>query len=299
MVTLCIYCRGFLQMKVSPENHKTLEKEKHRGGKHKTLEEDEDQGEMDVVFFLSTVLYTSYLLSIELIYDKETQSAVNMFHLIVSNVWAFYPLMQAQGLWLKLLVASSAYFSVVWHWTADVKLPLPHDKNLYGKGDSILSILTIVSYCLSWVPKAKVYEPTKEEKKKVFYKYCRGKPKETAEWRCRWTYNLCINIVFCFLIGVLLYFTNENDNIEEIQIAICWASISIAVVSALYQLHGEKITVTKQRKFAFWVAFGSAFGIIAFIHKVKPTTNAHCVWHVMVMSCAYSFSRASEYLDVI
>lgn len=290
-------------MKVSPENqekHKTLEKEKHRGGKHKTLEEDEDQGEMDVVFFLSTVLYTSYLLSIELIYEKENQSAVNMFHLIVSNVWAFYPLMQAQGLWLKLLVASSAYFSVVWHWTADVKLPLPHDKNLYGKGDSILSILTIVSYCLSWVPKIKVYEPTKEEEKKALYKYCRGKPKETAEWRCRWTYNLCINIVFCFLIGILLYFTNENDNIEEIQIAICWASISIAVISASYQLYGHKIKITEKnrKKFIFWVAFGSVFGVIAFIHKVKPTQNAHCIWHVMVFSCSYSFSRASEYLEI-
>jgi len=271
-----------------------------KADKCKTLEEDEDQGEMDLVFFLSTILYTSYLLSIELVYAPADQIAVNMFHLIVSNVWAFFPLMQAQGLWLKCLVASSAYFSVVWHWTADLQLSLPHDKKLYGKGDSILSILTIISYCLSWIPKRKVYEPTKEEEKKAWYKYCRGKPKETAEWRCRWSANLVLNMVLCFLCGVLLYLTNENDNIGDIQITICWVSITVALMSALYQLsHGELSVGKKNRnKFGLWVACGCVFGIVSFVHKVKPSVNAHCLWHVHVMACAYSFSRASEYLDI-
>lgn len=65
-----------------------------------TLEEDEDQGEMDTVFFLSLFSYTIYLASIDLLYsNKEDKSNVGKFNLIMSNLWAFFPVMQAQGLW--------------------------------------------------------------------------------------------------------------------------------------------------------------------------------------------------------
>ena len=67
-----------------------------------TLEEDEDQGEMDTVFFLSLFSYTIYLASIDLLYNKEDKSDVGKFNLIMSNLWAFFPIMQAQGLWLKV-----------------------------------------------------------------------------------------------------------------------------------------------------------------------------------------------------
>ena len=55
-----------------------------------TLEEDEDQGEMDTVFFLSLFSYTIYLASIDLLYsNKEDKNNIGKFNLIMSNLWAF------------------------------------------------------------------------------------------------------------------------------------------------------------------------------------------------------------------
>jgi len=262
----------------------------------KTLKEDEDQGEMDVVFFLSTTLYASYLLSIDWLYDEKDATAVNRFHMIISNVWSFYPIVQAQGLWLKSLLLLTGYFSLVWHWTYDLGNELPSDTDFYGKGDMLLSIVTIISYCLSWVPKIKVTEPTKTG---WFYNNCLGKPKETSEWRCRWTMNLMINMVICIVFGAILYITSDSDDSQKVQILLCWIFITIALISALFQLWKGDIRVGKYRyKFIFFVVFGTLFGTIAFVFKMKETMNAHCLWHVFVMSCAYCFSRGSEYIEI-
>lgn len=263
------------------------------------LKEDEDQGEMDIAFFLSTGLYTIYLCSIDWLYDEEDGIAVNNFHIIMSNLWAFFPIMQAQGLWLKSLLLLSCYFSIVWHWTADLEIPLPSDSDFYGKGDVVFSILTIISYCLSWVPRFNTKIPTKEEERSCWYYNCRGRPKETSEWRCRWTLNLILNIYLCLTFGIILFVTWDED-VESIQIFLCWMFISVAIVSALYQLYrGEMSVGNKYRKnFIFWVGIGSLFGIVSFIHKIRDDHNSHCIWHVYVMACAYCFSRASEYLEI-
>lgn len=275
--------------KVLPESQKDLS----------ILDEDEDQGEMDTIFFLSTTLYTIYLCSIKTWYNEEDSVNVNNFHLIVSNMWAFFPVMQAQGLWLKILIICSSYFSVVWHWTADLDMPLPADKDFYGKGDVVFSILTIISYCLSWVPKFKTYVPTRQQERKCWYYNCRGRPKETSEWRCRWTLNLMINIVICCTFGIILFVTWEHE-IEMIQIILCWVFICVAVLSALYQLFRGELRVGHRfrKNFIFWVVVGTLLGIVAFMHKVRSDINSHSIWHVYVMSCAYSFSRASEYLEI-
>jgi hypothetical protein len=266
----------------------------------KTLEEDEDQGEMDMIFFLTTTLYTSYLFSLEWLYDEKDRVAVSNFHIIMSNIWAFYPIMQAQGLWLKLLICLSGYFSITWHWRTDLHLPLPGNGDFYGKGDIVFSIVTIISYCLSWIPRFNTKLPTKEEERNCWYYNCRGRPKETSEWRCRWTTNLLINILACVTFGSILYISWDSDEVESIQIMLCWVFIMIAVLSAVYQLlRGEMTVGNKNRKlFAWWVVMGTVYGIIAFVHKQQHTTVGHCIWHVYVMSCAYSFSRASEYLEI-
>jgi len=275
--------------KVLPETHKDLS----------VLDEDEDQGEMDTVFFLSTTLYTFYLCSIETWYSEEDAVYVNNFHLIVSNIWSFFPIMQAQGLWLKILLMCSSYFSVVWHWTSDLNIPLPADKDFYGKGDVVFSIVTIISYCLSWVPRFNTYTPSHSEERNCWYHNCRGRPRETSEWRCRWTLNLFINIIMCCTFGIILFVTWEHE-VELIQLILCWVFICVAIVSALYQLYrGElKIGSRFRKKFIIWVIIGIIFGMVSFVHKVKHSTNSHAIWHVYVMSCAYCFSRASEYLEI-
>ena len=110
------------------------------------LKEDDDQNDLDSIFFVSLFLYSVYVTLIPMIYDEKDAIAVNNFHLIISNFFGIFAVLQAQGMWLKSLLMMTVYFSMVWHWTSDLNLPLPHDEKLYGRGDSILSILTIISY---------------------------------------------------------------------------------------------------------------------------------------------------------
>lgn len=264
------------------------------------LKQDDDQMNLDAIFFVSMFLYAFYITLIPWIYNEKDTISVNKFHLLISNCFALFPILQAQGLFLKLLLICTAYFSMVWHWTSDIGLDLPHDDKLYGKGDTILSILTIISYCLAWIPKFKVYQPTNEEKKKIWYKYFRGDPIQTSEWRCRFTLNLMLNIFVCFLFGILLYMTSDNENAQDIQITICYAFIFIALFSGLYQLHKKSLEIGMKKKkyFAFWLSVGVLFGIFAFLKKVQNTLNSHIFWHILVFSAAYSFSRASEYLQI-
>ena len=267
-----------------------------------TLGEDEDQGEMDTVFFLSLFIYTIYLSSIDLIYtDKKDKSDIGKFNLIMSNLWAFFPVMQAQGLWLKILLIMTCYCSMSWHWF-NIGFALPGNKDMYRIFDAIFSILTIISYSLSWIPKC--YKKNRDTKLKndFWHKHFLGPPRETSEWRCRLTPHLFINIFTCILMGSILYVSNET----EIQIICCWGFITIAVLSALYQLsRGDMQIEHKYRKnFAYWVLIGVIFGAVSFVYKTKSDNTDensffnHSVWHTYVFSCAYSFSRASEYLEI-
>jgi hypothetical protein len=255
----------------------------------KTLEEDDDQGDMDIIFILSTIIYTVYICSIGWLYPN-AKDEVGKFHLIMSHVWGFFPIMQAQGIWLKSLLCMTSYFSVAWHWTYDLELPLPGSS--YQKLDALFSVLTIISYCLSWIPKIRPTIPTGGWWNRNF----RGNPRQTGEWRLRLTINLLINVSICTIFGVIMFF-----HIDEFMImCLCWVFISIAVISALYQGIVGKMKVGKnyRYKFVFAATLGILFGVVSFIHKVKEGNINHTIWHVYVMSCAYCFSRASEYLQL-
>ena len=268
-----------------------------------TLQEDQEQGEMDIAFFLSLTLYTIYLCYIDVLYpDPVAFKQVGDFHLVMSNIFAFFPIMQAQGLWLKGLLMMTAYLSICWHWS-NIGKELPHGYDFYGKWDTIFSVCIIVAYALSWLPKCKSYEPTKAERKKSFWsRSCIGKPRETSEWRCRWTPHLIGNIFVCTIIAIIMY-VDEN---HWIGFAVSWMAILFAIFLSLYQLCREKMTISKRyrKRFSGWAIIGISFGIIAYAYKNKSDEQDkysnfnHSVWHVYVMSCAYSFSRASEYLEI-
>lgn len=274
--------------------------------KIKTLEEDDDQGEMDTVFFLFLLTYTIYLSSIDLLYNnQQDKQSIGKLNLIMSNLWAFFPIMQAQGLWLKFLLMITCYYSITWHWT-EIGMTLPGETSYYGILDATFSMITIISYCLSWIPKFKSNLLSfKCIKSNFFRKNCIGNPKETGEWRCRITKNLILNIFICTCFGIILYKTRGAEG-TYIQIVCSWTSIAIAIISALYQLLKGEMKVGKKyrKKFALWAFFGIMFGSIAFIYKMKSNNEDenslfnHSIWHTYVMSCAYSFSRASEYLEI-
>ena len=271
------------------------------------LKEDEDQGEMDTVFFLSLISYSVFVACRDSFYTDESKMAEASFNLVMSNLFAFFPIMQAQGLWLKSLLILTVYFSIRWHWT-NIGLKLTSDDQWYGKWDAVFSIMIIVAYCMSYLPKCKRdFQPTEEQEKKSWvYRMCLGRPKETSEWRCRWSYTLLINMILTTGVGVMVYHVWHGGSMN-IQIAICWVAICIAVVSAVYQLAMGELkagNAKTRKKFMFWIVCGTVFGITAFLFKTaEGNTKAddfffHSLWHAYVMSCAYSFSRATEYKEI-
>ncbi len=269
-----------------------------------TLHEDEDQGEMDTVFWLAFVLFTISQICVDWWYpDAADKEAIGKFDIIMTNLWAFFPIMQAQGLFLKSLLLLTCWYSILYHWT-DAGFDMPGDHDLYGKLDGMFSTLIIVSYAISWLPKFKTKIPTLNEKRKsCWYKNCRGPPKETSEWRCRWTPNLLLNIGVCSAVFVYMFVTYPDSTLNFV---ICWLSIAMATVIALYHLKKGKMSVGKKFRlnFLFWAAIGITLGIISFSFKMESderTPNSysyHSIWHVYVFSCAYCLSRASEYLEI-
>tara|TARA_B100000945_G_scaffold317707_1_gene321084 strand:+ start:815 stop:1732 length:918 start_codon:yes stop_codon:yes gene_type:complete len=276
----------------------------------KVLEEDQDQGEMDMIFWGGLAIITIVLSTLSSAYpENEDYEAVGKFALIMSNLWAFFPIMQAQGLWLKILLIGTCWYSILWHWT-QVEFPMPGSWELYGTLDTMFSCSIITAYALSWLPKIKTFRPTPEDERGRwgwFYKSCRGPPKETSEWRCRWTPNLIINMFVCF--GLMLYFGYHwPTHIAGVDAAlvVCWTSISVAFIIAIWHLWKGKMKVGyKFRKnFVFWLGTGMIFGSVAFVYKSKSNARDrnrwvfHSTWHIYVFSCAYCFSRAQEYLEI-
>ena len=77
----------------------------------KTLEEDEDQGDMDMIFFLCVTLFRICSVSVPHVYtNPDNLYYASRFEIVMTNLWAFFPIAQAQGLFLKgLLYISTKY----------------------------------------------------------------------------------------------------------------------------------------------------------------------------------------------
>ena len=282
--------------------------------KMKTLKEDQDQGEMDMIFLLGLTVVSIVFATLHIAYpDDKDYEAVGDFALIISNIWAFFPIMQAQGLWLKMILICTFWYSVLWHWTELGLSAIPGGKDFYGSMDTMFSYCIITAYAISWLPKCKTYRPTPEDERGkcgLWYKSCRGPPKETAEWRCRWTPNLFLNII---IVGpLMIYFgTAKRDTEPKIEgmsaaLIICWSSIGLALVIGLWELLVGKMKIGEKyrRNFAFWLLLGMITGPVAFVYKRKSDLGGinewiyHSTWHIYVFSCAYCFSRAQEYLEI-
>ena len=270
----------------------------------KVLDEDDDQNEMDTIFIIGNISYTSFILLCihNVIYPiTDDKQNVAKFHLIMSNLWAFFPIMQAQGLWLKSLLTMTCYFSMTWHWY-NIGHELPMGRDYYRRLDIIFSVMSIVSYSMSWMPlhKTKIYSKS-QERKSCCIKYCCGMPKQTAEWRCRWSYRLVLNILICIIFGYIVWQT------ERYVIEICLVSIIVAFTFAMWQLtRGIMKVGSKYRiKFFCWALCGIIGGGIAFFSKINDETSSgianqmlwHALWHTYIFGSAFCISRASEYLQ--
>jgi len=259
------------------------------GVKH-TLEEDDDQGEMDIVFGISVVTYSMFILFRKFIFHGEAYHQVGRFVLVMTNMFAFFPIAQAQGLWLKLLLIITCFSSIMYHWT-EIGLGLPGDDEIYGDVDACFSIMSIVSYCIQWMP---IPPPPESETQDFFARNFLGRPKQTAEWRCRLTPALCINMMITIGSGV------ATIVFREYALFIALVFVMIAIGLSFYHLFAGDMTVksTYRKKFAWWAAAGICLGASAFIFQhMEDRLYCHSLWHTYVFASAYSFSRASEYLE--
>lgn len=253
-----------------------------------TLEEDDDQNELDCAFFVTTILYSIFAFGSKTIFKGEDYDNISKFCLVMTNMFAFFPILQAQGIWLKLLLMANAVASMLWHWI-EVGQSLPGNDEFYGHFDRCLSIMSITSYCVQWLPIR-----AKKVKQDTFWKrHFMGEPKETAEWRCRLTIGLFVNIIITIGAGYLIYKDEKTTLIVGI------GMICIAYLLSIYHLCVGSMSVGKKfrMKFALWTTFGSIIGILAFVYKTNETFMTHSLWHTYVFSSAFCFSRALDYLQ--
>ena len=269
-----------------------------------------NQGEMDMIFWGALIFFLCIQASLRTLYpDLKDYIAIGRFDIIMSNLWAFFPICQAQGLLLKMLLICTCWYSFLWHWSS-VGFAMPGSQETYGSLDTMFSALVIQSYAFSWFPKIKTYNPTEENEKGRFgwwYKSCRGHPKYSSEWRCRWTPNMICNVLFCIMMG-LLYFTHWpwfNGDLS-VEVFICICCIILAFILAIWHLVRGNMQVGKKyrKNFILWTISGVTLGITAYIYKIKSNTKDvdsnvnHSVWHACIFSCAYCLSRAQEYLEI-
>ena len=120
----------------------------------KTLQEDDDQNETDVVFFLCVIGYTGFISGVNTIYTAEDYNDVGKFVLIMSNLFSIFPIVQGQGIWMKLLVFATAMSSIMWHWVEiGMKLPENHYNIFYRQvfihHDYRILLYAMVAYTIS------------------------------------------------------------------------------------------------------------------------------------------------------
>jgi len=259
----------------------------------KVLTEDDDQGEMDASFMVTVTLYSLFVAFRKSFFSGEDYESVGKFAVVMTNMFALFPIMQAQGIWLKLLLFVTCFSSLTWHWTeVGMKLPGRSDYvDSYGAMDVCCSVMTIVSYCLQWIP---LSPPEHTEIENFWQRNFFGRPRETAEWRCRLTVGLCVNIVLTLTSGIVVY------SFRQYTVHVGLGSIAVALLLSLYHLKRGGMTVGKKfrHKFARWATMGILFGASSFLFKsADDELYFHSMWHVYVFSAAYSFSRASEYLS--
>lgn len=256
----------------------------------KTLEEDDDQNETDVVFLFCIILYTSFIFSRHHLFEGEDYNNVGKFVLIVSNLFCVFPIVQAQGIWMKVLLFCTALSSIMWHWF-EIGLTLPGDPVMYGIVDRCLSVMSIASYCMQWLP-----IPYHKTKRKDCLRHWLGPPQETAEWRCRFTVKLIVNMMITCGVGLLVY---QNENIAT---PLGVGLIVFIVLLSLGYIASGTMTIPKKFKIKFIVCVlcGTVFGLAAFRFNKAEESHLynHSLWHAYIHSSAYCFSRALEYLEL-
>ena len=129
---------------------------------------------------------------------------------------------------------TNALSSIMWHWI-EVGQHLPGKSDMYGQLDRCFSVMSIASYSMQWLP-----IPVRKVEPDTFWKRnFMGKPRETAEWRCRFTISLFVNMIVSIGAGYMVYKDDSTASFAGI------GTIAVALCLSVYHLCIGEMSVGK------------------------------------------------------
>ena len=238
------------------------------------------------------IIYTIYqfLISDNTITERYE---IGKIEIIFSNFFAIFVIIIAKGIWIKTLLLCTMVSSIGWHLYGVGWVHLG-DRKAWGRWDNIFSCMVIVAYAMTWIPN--IAGPFKKTL-----------PKSTDEWLFRPSLKIIINIVLTIAVGIVVGITYGERSISILNVNFSWGDflafsfIGIAFILAVFFIiiPGK---LTEIPIFIFWATLGILSGLMAYLLKREDVNKDwvdiyHSLWHVAIFYSAYSFSRASDYVQ--
>lgn len=223
----------------------------------------------------------------------EERLEIGKIEIIFTNLFAIFVIIIAKGLWIKLLLLCTMVASIGWHLYGVGWIHLG-DRKAWGRWDNVFSCMVIVAYAMTWIPN--IAGPFKKTL-----------PKSTDEWWFRPSLKIIINIVLTIAVGIIVAFTYGQYKITIFNVKFSWGDllafsfIGIALFLAIFFIIIPK-KLTEIPTFVFWASTGIISGASAYLLKRNDVDSDwadiyHSIWHVAIFYSAYSFSRASDYVQ--
>ena len=223
---------------------------------------------------------------------------------ILTNFWAIFPIIIANGIWIKSLLVASMITSFWAHmqWSGVL---IPGEEP--GKWDNIFATTVIVAYAFTWWPdRWSIFLP--EDKHCLFFT---GRSNQTTTFNCKLSTKLLLNIAMSTITAVLIYiYYDDSPTIIKINhmkmrlqdVIPVFAIIAATFFGLIYICDDEKHIGNKNKPyFIVFFILGTASGIYGYISKrmdTKYENVLHSQWHILMFTSAYCFSRASSYIRI-
>ena len=257
---------------------------------------------LDIIVFICT-LSALFFLNYSILQWKDNQiDSVSKNVVILTNFWAIFPIIVANGIWIKSLLFASMISSFWAHmqWSGVL---IPGEEP--GKWDNILAATVIVAYSFTWWPdRWSRFLP--ENKNCLFFT---GQTIETTTFTCKLSTKLLLNVTLSLLTATIIYiYYDENPTIIRINeltltmedIIPIFSIIAAYVFGFIYICDDEKhIGNNNKPYFIVFFILGTGSAIYGYISKkmnAKYENVLHSQWHVLLFTSAYFFSRASSYI---
>lgn len=259
---------------------------------------------LDIIVLCVTLAILVFL-NYSILQWKDNQiDSVSKNVVILTNFWAIFPIIVANGIWIKSLLIASMLTSFWAHmqWSG-VLIPGKEP----GKWDNVFATTVIVAYAFTWWPdRWSIFLP--EDKHCLFFT---GRSNKTTTFNCKLSTKLLLNIVISTITAIFIYiYYDESPTIIKINhmkmtlqdVIPLFAIIAAIGFGLIYICDDEKHIGNKNKPyFIVFFILGTASGIYGYMSKrmnTKYENVLHSQWHVLMFTSAYCFSRASSYIQI-